>query len=86
MAFEETLVCDGCSRVIDGGSRETTLGTLRVQAGRAFFAERRASGTTYREAEPDEPWGSTRRHLGGCCSGVEQFFDGTPVPSAEESS
>jgi hypothetical protein len=81
MAFEETLVCDGCSRVIDGGSRETTLGGLRKDGGRAFDRDRRGK---WRELDAGDPWCSSRRHLGGCCANADVFYDLEPVPRRTE--
>jgi hypothetical protein len=80
VSFEETLVCDGCSRIIDGGSREQTLGTLRDEGGLAYDKNRRDEW----EGRPtSEPWASTRRHLcGGCVEqGVARFYDETPIPA-----
>jgi hypothetical protein len=75
--FEETLVCDGCSRVIDAGSRDRTLVTLR-DGGRAFVSGRRG----WEEIPASEPWGRSRRHLGACCAERDKFYDGDPVPTA----
>jgi hypothetical protein len=78
MSFEETLVCDGCSRVLDGGSRESTMRTLRDQDGRAFDRSRRGN---WQDRRADEPWASTRRHLcGRCAETIRAFYDGDPVP------
>lgn len=79
MSFEETLVCDGCSRVLGGGSREMTMRTLRDQEGLAFDRDRRGA---WRERPASEPWASTRRHLCGRCvaEGRPDFYDGEPIP------
>jgi len=77
--FEETLVCDGCSSVIDGGSREMTLGTLRDQGGRAFARGRRGEWV---EMDPDRPWSISRRHLCGRCATATKVYDDVPVPVA----
>lgn len=82
MAFEETLVCDGCSRVISGGGRWHMLGELRENGGRAFV---RTSRSTWREVshhDVDTDWLASSRHLGECCAGVHVFFDGDPVPQS----
>ena len=78
MAFEETLVCDGCSRVVDGGDRDQTLATLR-DGGRAFDRHPRRDGE-WVERPRDERWGSTRRHLCADCADAETFYDGAAVP------
>ena len=80
MSFEETLVCDGCSSVLDGGSREMMLRTLRDQDGRAFDKDRRGN---WQDRPFDEPWASTRRHLCGRCADAAAFYDGDPVPDRE---
>jgi hypothetical protein len=80
MAFEETLVCDACSRVVDGGSREQTLTTLRDEGGRAFDRDRRGA---WEDWPADRPWASTRRHLCGRCADARVFYDGVPVPNRE---
>lgn len=83
MSFEETLVCDGCSRVIDGGNRDQTLGSLRDEDGLAYDKNRRGDW----ELRPsDEPWASTRRHLCGKCveRGITHFYDGARIPDDEK--
>jgi hypothetical protein len=84
VSFEETLVCDGCSSVLDGGSRKNTLLTLRANGGRAF--DKHWSGNGWSERSPEEPWASTRRHLcGGCVRrGVDRFYDLSAIPPIRE--
>jgi hypothetical protein len=80
MAFEETLVCDGCSRVVDGGSRDNTLRTLRTlrDGGRAFDRGRRGGWV---ERPASESWVRTQRHLCADCANCSKFYDGEPVPA-----
>lgn len=81
MSFEETLVCDCCSRVLDGGPREQTIRSLRDEGGRAFDRGRRGKG--WIEQPKDEPWASTRRHLCGRCASSDKFYDAEAVPAEE---
>lgn len=83
MSFEETLVCDGCSRVIDGGPRGGMLRGLREQRGRAF--ERSGSAPTstgWIELAADDPT-ATRHLCGNCAEDRVAFFDGVPVPASK---
>lgn len=77
--FEETLVCDGCSSVVDGGSRATTLRTLRENGGQAFD---KIIGGRWHPRSSSEPWGTAKRHLCGRCvaEGRTAFYDGEPIP------
>lgn len=74
--FEETLVCDGCLSIIDSGSRQQTLATLREQGGRAFDRGRRG----LEELPADDGWARSRRHLCGRCADKDECYDGEPVP------
>lgn len=85
MSFEETLVCDGCSRVIDSGGRAQTIAGLRDDGGRAFVPVPTRHQTSMGEWE-EHDWDTgrgamTRRHLCGRCAGAPRFYDGTPVPT-----
>lgn len=79
MSYEETLICDGCSRPVDGGRRQSTTKALVEDGGRAFkrLSTRRA---TFKEIPADEAHFGDR-HLCGGCTGRTEFFDGKPVPA-----
>lgn len=79
MSYEETLICDGCSKVIDGGTRRSTTRTLVDQGGRAFSRGRREQIVE----DPVDQASRSFRHLCGDCAGSRRtFFDGTPIPEA----
>lgn len=79
MSFETTLTCDGCSKVWDGGTRESVTEELRDQGGRAFRREERNGPLT--ELRADQDWRRSVRHLAPCCVDATEFFDGKPVPA-----
>lgn len=81
MAFEETLVCDGCSEVLDGGRRGEMVKTLAKRGGRAFTDDLKGQ---WSEVTDQRLMVTCRRHLGPCCASIPTFFDGTPVPEAQE--
>jgi hypothetical protein len=78
MSFETSLVCDGCSGIIDSGSRVSVVETLEREQGRAFKIARKDG---VRALGPNEDWTRSKRHLGSCCAEATEFFDGVPVPS-----
>lgn len=88
MSFEETMVCDGCSRVIDGGGRGQMMRDLAEEGGRAFNI---AGGprSTWEEVDltrAQTTGATTRRHLCGRCTGRTEFYDGVAVPTPRATS
>lgn len=73
MSYEETLVCDSCSAVIDGGSRASTTKSLADHGGR-FFTKRLDGWSEVL------PTAVADRHLCGACSTAPEFYDGVKVP------
>ena len=74
MSFEETLICDGCGTVLNGGDRLQMTRELREAGGRSFVSTLGAWTEVKR--------GNGDRHLCGACTrkGRRQFGDGTPIP------
>jgi hypothetical protein len=69
------MVCDGCSTVLDGGSREQMTQSLAGDDGRAFEI---ASVGGLKECAPTMVTAS--RHLCARCVDAPTFADGSPVP------
>lgn len=54
-----------------------------MDGGRAFWKESRW-GEEWEEFPAKDAGSHAReRHLGGCCKGATEFYDGVPVPSGE---
>ena len=80
MSYEETLICDGCCSVVDGGPRRFTLQALKDGGGRAFGIGMRPH--TWLEVESDN-WLNAKLHLCGDCvrDGRPTFFNSDPIPT-----
>lgn len=66
MSFEETMVCDGCSSVLGGGTRRDMLADLIASGGRIVqVVTKRDRHLCYR-----------------CVEHAEVFYDGSPIPVA----
>lgn len=76
MSFEETLICDGCGSVLNGGDRRQMARELRENGGRSFVSTLGAWTEVKR--------GNGDRHLCGACvrDGRRQFVDGAQIPPA----
>lgn len=74
MSFELTLVCDGCSTVLNGGDRAQMEKEHREGGGRSFVSTL--------GAWTEVKIGEGERHLCWSCvhEGVQRFGDGASVP------
>jgi hypothetical protein len=83
MSIEETLICDRCSRLIDGGSREQLRTTLREQGG-AVFGWSPSQEWVAIGMHAALTWHDLERHLCPQCVGESPkggtFADGAAFP------
>jgi hypothetical protein len=81
VSYETTLVCDGCSGIIDSGSKVSVIETLEREGGRAFVRARKGG---WRTLGPGEDWTRAKRHFGSCCDDATDFGDGHRIVGTQQ--